>query len=237
GAAVISVMLIERIVAGAHPVVIGDTEAPHSLTFVPDLAAAMLHAARHAQRLAPDGDAELHAPSAPARSQRELIAATSALLDVPVRRPLVVPRIAVRALSPLSTLARELHGIAGIWYAPCVLRPGILAAQEGMRPTSWEDALAATVRSASTARPSPPEARPASVADMSDSAQQTDGATAVSEASRHLDIIIERPWRAVYEFASDPRNLPRWAAGLAGGEVQREVSQWSMNSPMGRVLI
>src|SRR5699024_11647740 len=71
---------------------------------------------------------------------------------------------------------------------------------------------------------SPPEARPASVANMSDSAQQTDGATAVSEASRHLDIIIERPWRAVYEFASDPRNLPRWAAGLAGGEVQREVS-------------
>ena len=56
-------------------------------------------------------------------------------------------------------------------------------------------------------------------------------------ASRHLDIVIERPWRAVYEFASDPRNLPRWAAGLAGSEVQREVSQWSMNSPMGRVLV
>ena len=160
GAAVMSVMLIERIVAGSRPVVIGDPEAPHSLTFVPDLAAAMLHAARHAKRLAPDGDAVLHAPSAPARSQRELIAATSALLDVPVRRPLVVPRMAVRALSPLSTLARELHGIAGIWYAPCVLRAGILAAQEGMRPTSWQDALAATVRSASTARPSAAGARP-----------------------------------------------------------------------------
>ena len=72
---------------------------------------------------------------------------------------------------------------------------------------------------------------------MSDSAQQTDGATASAEVSRHIDIVIERPWRAVYDFASDPRNLPRWAAGLAGGEVQREVSQWSMNSPMGRVLI
>ncbi|ATG52429.1 hypothetical protein CFK38_13550 [Brachybacterium vulturis] len=72
---------------------------------------------------------------------------------------------------------------------------------------------------------------------MNDSAQQIDDATASADASRHLDIIIERPWRRVYEFASDPRNLPRWAAGLAGGEVQREVSQWSMNSPMGRVLI
>ncbi|HEX7350320.1 SRPBCC family protein [Brachybacterium sp.] len=56
-------------------------------------------------------------------------------------------------------------------------------------------------------------------------------------ASRHLDIVIERPWREVYEYASDPRNLPHWAAGLAGSEVQREVTQWSMNSPMGRVLV
>lgn len=55
--------------------------------------------------------------------------------------------------------------------------------------------------------------------------------------SRHLSVVIDRPWRTVYEFASDPRNLPRWAAGLAGGEVQREVSQWSMSSPMGRVLV
>ncbi|MDN6329576.1 MAG: SRPBCC family protein [Brachybacterium sp.] len=72
---------------------------------------------------------------------------------------------------------------------------------------------------------------------MSDSAQHTDGAAAPDDASRHLTIIIERPWRAVYEFASDPRNLPHWAGGLAGSEVQREVTQWSMNSPMGRVLV
>lgn len=58
-----------------------------------------------------------------------------------------------------------------------------------------------------------------------------------SGTSRHLDVIIERPWREVYDYAADPRNLPRWAAGLAGSEVQREVSQWSMNSPMGRVLV
>jgi uncharacterized protein YndB with AHSA1/START domain len=55
--------------------------------------------------------------------------------------------------------------------------------------------------------------------------------------SLHLPVVIERPWRTVYEYVSDPRNLPRWAAGLAGSEVQREVSQWSMSSPMGRVLV
>ncbi len=56
-------------------------------------------------------------------------------------------------------------------------------------------------------------------------------------ASRHLDVVIERPWRTVYAIVSDPRSLPRWAAGLAGGEVRREVTQWSMPSPMGRVLV
>lgn len=55
--------------------------------------------------------------------------------------------------------------------------------------------------------------------------------------SRHVSVIIDRPAREVYDYASDPRNLPHWAAGLGGGEVRREVDQWSMNSPLGRVLI
>lgn len=146
GAAVVTAMLIERITADSRPIIVGDPAAPHSLTFVPDLAAAMLHAVRHTDRLAPDGDAVLHAPSAPARSQAELITAASALLGVRERRPLVIPRLAVRALAPLNSFARELHGIAGLWYAPCVLRPGILTTQEDLQPTSWEDALEATVR-------------------------------------------------------------------------------------------
>lgn len=55
--------------------------------------------------------------------------------------------------------------------------------------------------------------------------------------SRHLSTVIDRPEREVFDYVSDPRNLPTWAAGLGGGDVQREVEQWSMNSPMGRVMI
>src|SRR5699024_11532051 len=66
---------------------------------------------------------------------------------------------------------------------------------------------------------------------------EPDAPASPAASSRHLDVVIDRPWREVYAFASDPRNLPRWAGGLAGSEVQREVSQWSMNSPMGRVLV
>lgn len=147
-AAVVCVMLIERIATGSRPVVVGDPAAPHALTFIPDLAVAMLHAARNADRLAPDGDAVLHAPSPPARSQAALITAATSLLGARARKPLVVPRIAVRALAPLNTLARELHGISDLWYAPCVLEPGILTTEEGLTPTSWEEALEQTVHAA-----------------------------------------------------------------------------------------
>lgn len=57
----------------------------------------------------------------------------------------------MRALAPLNSFARELHGIAGLWYAPCVLRPGILTTQEELQPTSWEDALEATLRATARA--------------------------------------------------------------------------------------
>src|SRR5699024_2442080 len=47
-----------------------------------------------------------------------------------------------------------------------------------------------------------------------------------SFASRHLATVIDRPEREVYDYISDPRNLPTWATGLGGGDVQREVEQW-----------
>lgn len=77
---------------------------------------------------------------------------------------------------------------------------------------------------------------------MSESAQTppdqpAQPAQPAESASLHLDVVIERPWQEVYAYASAPRNLPAWAAGLAGSEVKREVTQWSMNSPMGRVLV
>ena len=148
GAAVASAMVIERIAAGHRPIVVGDPDAPHTLTHLPDLARAMLHAARHAERLAPMGDAVLHAPSAAARPQRELIAFASDLLGQPTRRPLRIPRVAVRALAMGNTFARELSGISKLWYEPAVLQPGILATQEGLEPTPWPEAVRATAERA-----------------------------------------------------------------------------------------
>ena len=41
----------------------------------------------------------------------------------------------------------------------------------------------------------------------------------------------------VYEFASDPRNLPRWAAGLARSEVRRDGDEWIADAPFGKVRV
>jgi uncharacterized membrane protein len=34
--------------------------------------------------------------------------------------------------------------------------------------------------------------------------------------SRHISVSINLPADEVYEFASNPENLPKWAAGLSG---------------------
>jgi polyketide cyclase/dehydrase/lipid transport protein len=54
--------------------------------------------------------------------------------------------------------------------------------------------------------------------------------------SRHLSTHIDRPWRDVYEYASDPAHLPEWAPGL-GSSIERVDGRWVMESPMGRIVV
>ena len=52
----------------------------------------------------------------------------------------------------------------------------------------------------------------------------------------HISVFIERPPSEVYEFASDPCNLPRWAAGLARSAVTPEGSRWVVDAPFGSAV-
>jgi uncharacterized protein YndB with AHSA1/START domain len=54
---------------------------------------------------------------------------------------------------------------------------------------------------------------------------------------RHISIHIARRPAEVYEFVSDPRNLPRWAAGLARAEVRRDGDEWVADAPFGKVRV
>ncbi|TCN40445.1 polyketide cyclase/dehydrase/lipid transport protein [Kribbella orskensis] len=52
--------------------------------------------------------------------------------------------------------------------------------------------------------------------------------------TRHLSTFVDRPTQEVYDFASDPANLPAWAAGLSS-KVEQVDGQWFADSPMGRI--
>jgi uncharacterized membrane protein len=54
--------------------------------------------------------------------------------------------------------------------------------------------------------------------------------------AQHISVSINRPADQVYEFAANPQNLPRWAAGLSGS-IQNIAGDWIAESPMGLVKV
>jgi len=161
GAAVATALVIEPLLAGRPVLVPADPEAPHSLTHLPDLAEAMLFSAREAELLtreAPGQSVVLHAPTDTAHSLRELAALTAQLAGVRRRRMLTIPRRLTSLLGRVSTLMRELTGIADLWYGPCVLEPGVLTTVHGLEPTPWAEAIGATITPQTSPRPDVPTA-------------------------------------------------------------------------------
>ncbi|GAC02788.1 hypothetical protein GONAM_61_00240 [Gordonia namibiensis NBRC 108229] len=52
-----------------------------------------------------------------------------------------------------------------------------------------------------------------------------------------MSTVIGASAEDVYEFISDPDNLPKWAAGLASSEVVRRGDDLLAESPMGTVTV
>jgi Polyketide cyclase / dehydrase and lipid transport len=52
--------------------------------------------------------------------------------------------------------------------------------------------------------------------------------------SRYISEWIDRPADEVYEYASDPANLPHWAPGL-GSSVKKVDDRWFVETSEGRV--
>ena len=54
--------------------------------------------------------------------------------------------------------------------------------------------------------------------------------------AKHISVSINRSAAQVYEFASNPKNLPKWAAGLSGS-IKKVDEDWIAESPVGRVKV
>ena len=55
-------------------------------------------------------------------------------------------------------------------------------------------------------------------------------------AARHISIAIDRPAGEVYDFAADPENLPKWAAGLSSS-IGIVDGEWVADTDAGPVKI
>ena len=60
--------------------------------------------------------------------------------------------------------------------------------------------------------------------------------TSMTFESQHVSVSINRSADQVYAFASNPENLPQWAAGL-GGSIKNVNGDWIAASPMGSVKV
>jgi hypothetical protein len=56
----------------------------------------------------------------------------------------------------------------------------------------------------------------------------------MTSQTQHVSERISRPADEVYDFASDPANVPRWASGL-GTSAEQVDGRWFVDTPAGRV--
>jgi len=133
--------MVPAVLAGKKLWVIGSADQPHSFTYVPDLAAAMVHAA---------GTPALwnnvwHAPTGPAVTQRQLATAFTEAGGVEAPKVSAVPGWALRAMGVVAKDLRELVETLYQFEQPFVMDSAASEAALGLRPTPLPESAAATV--------------------------------------------------------------------------------------------
>ena len=132
--------MVPRVLAGRRVSVLGRADQPHSFTFVPDQARAMIAAAAR-----PDTwDSVLHAPTGPAPTQRELVQALAAAAGTRARVG-TIPAWVVRAGAVLPGPMRELAETLYQFESPFVLDSSRTEDLLGLAPTPLDEVARQTV--------------------------------------------------------------------------------------------
>ena len=133
--------LVPPVLAGKTVRPLGSADQPHSWTYVPDLAAAMITAAARRDLW----NSFLHAPTSPPVTQRQLVEAVATAADVPAPRVSAVPGIVLRAM---GLVLREMRGLVETSYQftrPFVLDSTASERRLGLTPTPMEIGMKETV--------------------------------------------------------------------------------------------
>lgn len=133
--------MFPTVLAGKTMRVVGSLDAPHSFTYVPDLAAAMIKAAATPELR----NSFLHAPTAPPVTQRQLIEQVAATAGVPVPRMSALPSGLLKTLGVAVRSMKELAETAYQFDRPFVVDSTASEARLGLSPTPVEIGLKETV--------------------------------------------------------------------------------------------
>ncbi len=133
--------LLAPLLSGRRVRVMGRADLPHSFTYVPDLAAAMIRAAATPSAW----NAVLHAPTGPALTQGEMAAAFAAAAGLPAPRVGTIPGWTVRVGGVLSAQLRDLSETLYQFQRPFVMESAATCRLLGMEPTPLEVAARETV--------------------------------------------------------------------------------------------
>ncbi len=134
--------MVPLVLEGRRVQVLGSLNMPHSFTYVPDLAAAMIRAAELPQLW----NSVLHAPTNPAATQREMAAAFAAAAGVPAPKVAAIPGWTLRAAGIFSADMRELAELLYQFQAPFIMDSTASEELLGLAPTPLEAAARETVQ-------------------------------------------------------------------------------------------
>jgi nucleoside-diphosphate-sugar epimerase len=133
--------MVPTVLAGRTMRVLGGLDIPHSFTYVPDYAAAMIAAAGNPALW----NTVLHAPTGPAPTQRRLIQAYARAAGVADPRMGVLPSWALRAAGLVHAGTRELAEMLYQFEHPFILDSSHSEQELGLHPTPLAEAAATTV--------------------------------------------------------------------------------------------
>lgn len=133
--------MVPTVLDGKTMRVIGNPDAPHSWTYVPDLAAAMIRAADD-QAL---WNSFLHAPTAPAVSQRQLVTIYADAAGVPAPKVVSIPGWLLRGMGRVHHGTHELAEMSFQFEGPFVLDSTASEKRLGLSPTPLTEGAAETV--------------------------------------------------------------------------------------------
>lgn len=133
--------MVPTILNGRRVTVVGSLDLPHSFTYVPDLADAMIVAAGRTDLWGQ----VLHAPTGPAPTQRQIATAFAGAARVGTPKLSALPIWALRAIGVFSSEMRELAETSYMFTRPFVMESARSEALLGLSPTPLARAAEATV--------------------------------------------------------------------------------------------